>query len=624
MSPAVMDAPVLETPRREPMDQPESEVARIISRARAQRLPMTRALLPGLVTGLLLWLSFTPVDFGPLAWVALVPLLMLVRMPEAASRMSLALWLCGAAHWLATLQWMRLGDPTMYIAWGVMSLYLACYWPLFVGLARGAVHRLGMPLIIAAPVIWTGLEYLRAHLFTGFAWYLLGHSQHNWVEMIQISDLVGGYGVTFVVMAANACAAMFIPEKWFATLGLMRKSGEPDKRLIVASRQRAIALTCMVVLVGSTAVYGYVRRGQAEFTQGPRVGIVQGNFPAYVRSDMTMDEVLEEWREIYRTHRFLTGRLVPEQPDLILWPEGMFRFPLLLSEEGMTDKELDEGHDHIPVEQWKNRTTRELLEEMALEANAGLIIGLDAHTLTRDEGYRNYNAAAYLEPGRGLTGRYDKIHRVIFGEYIPLRESFPFLQSLTPYSGDFGIDAGQSVQLFQYKDWTLAPNICFEDSVPHLIRNMVWTAQKRAGKHVDCLVNLSNDGWFHGSSELDQHLITASFRCIETRTPMIRSVNTGISAIIDGDGIVREPDVFFDLDSKLDGATPRTSLRDPKTGRYYRQLNCAQVGNVPLDPRRSLYVAGGDWFAMLCLIGCVATGLHGFVARTARTAASPA
>jgi apolipoprotein N-acyltransferase len=144
----------------------------------------------------------------------------------------------------------------------------------------------------------------------------------------------------------------------------------------------------------------------------------------------------------------------------------------------------------------------------------------------------------------------------------------------------------------------VSPIICFEDTVPQLVRGIAAGADQK----IDVFVNLTNDGWFAGSSELDQHLITASFRCIETRTPMVRAVNTGCSAIIDGDGVVRDPEVFIDGDAK--SAEEAKSFVDPETGRWSKSLNAALVGNVPLDNRTSVYVRTGDWFAQSC---CLAT-----------------
>ncbi len=134
-------------------------------------------------------------------------------------------------------------------------------------------------------------------------------------------------------------------------------------------------------------------------------------------------------------------------------------------------------------------------------------------------------------------------------------------------------------------------------------------------------MNLTNDGWFHGSSELDQHLITARFRCIETRTPMVRAVNTGISALIDGDGLIVEPDELIDLDGLTNGS-PRKSIRDPHTGRLYKEINCAQVGDVPLDDRESLYVMLGDWFAGLCAAVCLCLAVVGLLPRSFLTRAT--
>jgi apolipoprotein N-acyltransferase len=129
--------------------------------------------------------------------------------------------------------------------------------------------------------------------------------------------------------------------------------------------------------------------------------------------------------------------------------------------------------------------------------------------------------------------------------------------------------------------------------------------QDSNGKACDVLVNLTNDAWFHGSSELDQHLITAAFRCVETRTPMARCVNGGISAFIDGNGQIREPDQILVMKEPFEGTRPQLTdvktMRDPATGKWRRQFSGIIFGQVPLDPRTSLYVQYGDWFAGLCL-----------------------
>ena len=132
--------------------------------------------------------------------------------PQATRWMYTALFVAGYVNYIATLQWMRHGDPTMIIAMLALAAYCAAYIPLFVGVTRFVHHRWGAPLVLAVPVVWTGLEYVRAHIGTGFAWYFLSHTQHRWLELIQISDLTGAYGVTFVVAMGNDTADKTLEE----------------------------------------------------------------------------------------------------------------------------------------------------------------------------------------------------------------------------------------------------------------------------------------------------------------------------------------------------------------------------------------------------------------------------
>jgi apolipoprotein N-acyltransferase len=223
---------------------------------------------------------------------------------------------------------------------------------------------------------------------------------------------------------------------------------------------------------------------------------------------------------------------------------------------------------------------------------------------------------------------------VIFGEYVPLKETLPWLQAFSPLPDDFGISAGAGPVAFDAGRWNVAPIICFEDTVPHLVRGIVrrfdatdsHNAVKPERQRLACLLNLTNDGWFHGSSELDQHLITSAFRAVECRTPLVRAVNTGISAVIDGDGVIREPEVFLDGEAtwqkqrdtlkqagrnRSEQRVPlsmfepvRSTLTDPATGRWRKSLNATVIDTVPLDNRRSAYVAYGDWFGGTCSAAC--------------------
>jgi apolipoprotein N-acyltransferase len=224
---------------------------------------------------------------------------------------------------------------------------------------------------------------------------------------------------------------------------------------------------------------------------------------------------------------------------------------------------------------------------------APLLLGVDlVHCAV--EGVRHYSTSILVDfDGRTrrarLSGRYDKMHPVAFGEYLPFGDWFPWMYDLSPLQG--GLVPGKRAESFRIgkdKAVRVAPNICFETCVPHLIRWQVASLTER-GEEPDLLVTQSNDGWFWGSAALDMHLVCAVFRAVECRKPLVTAANTGISAWIDADGNVlaqggrREPAVVV--------AEPR------------------------IDTRRSLYVRYGDWFAATCLAGCAVCAAVGLRAR---------
>jgi len=574
---------VVSTPPHANAAPPDRTVQEIITEARVRQqaarggAPFRNGLVLSVSTAVLLWLSFMPVNFSPLAWIAPVPLMLLVRLVQPTRRMYVACYLGGLAFFLPALQWMRLGDPAMYLAWGLLAAYLAFSFPIFVAVTRVAVHRFGVPLAIAAPAVWVGLDYAKAHVMTGFAWYFLAHTQYRWLELIQISDLVGAYGVTFVMALAAAALAGVVPECWF-------QFPKPGFAVIPPRITPVfVSLAVCIAVLG----YGFVRRHQAIFEAGPRVALIQGNFIASLRIPD------EDYNKTFQTHLKLTAYAVREQPDVIIWPEGMVRWPLMSAPPELSAEELRQREPRVPPDLWRDTGIRDALVRESQRTGAAMIYGIECVDLS-DDGLRTSNSAVFVRPDTGVAGRYDKIHLVPFGEYLPFQRALPWLIHFTPYPAGFGLTPGQHAAVFEYRNWRMAPVICFEDTVPHLVRQIVGADGHRE-RPVDLIVNLTNDGWFRGSSELDQHLITAAFRAVECRTPVVRAVNTGISAVIDGDGAILDPDVFIDGDNQ-----GRKTARDPKTGRWHKQLNAAVVQTVPLDPRSSLYVLCGDWFAMLC------------------------
>ena len=554
---------------------------------------------------ILLWLSFTPMEWSALAWIALVPLSQLLRLSALPRRCYFVTW-CVAFVWaVATLQWMRLGHPAMFLALAGLAFYVALYVPAFVWLGRRCV-AMRIPVWLAVPIVWTALEYVRAWMITGFAWYFVGHSQYRWSALIQICDVTGVYGVTFIVALISGAIAVNVPLLWLKRIHL---SVDADT-LNPASRQVQWipVITASVVLIGSL-IYGVVRRTPSEqFPAGPVFALIQGNFTPTMKQDQAEDT------HRYRVHDSLTREAVLLQPDIVVWPETMFPTPMRSVADGVSDKQILEqlpgnvlqayGNDTDPlIQNWRAEDVQKRLEMHAQASGAALLIGVEAVVVEKEQ-IKVFNSAVFVRPDLGYTGRYDKIHRVVFGEYIPLKSMFPWLHNLTPFGSNFGIEQGDSVRMFEYGGYRIAPLICFEDTVPELVRQIA--AQRNdAGNECDVLVNLTNDAWFHGSSQLDQHLITAAFRCVETRMPMVRCVNGGISAFIDGNGQIRDPAEILVLKEPFDGLqvalNPVENLRDPQTGHWRRQFSGIIFGQAPLDPRQSLYVKYGDWFAGLCL-----------------------
>jgi apolipoprotein N-acyltransferase len=189
---------------------------------------------------------------------------------------------------------------------------------------------------------------------------------------------------------------------------------------------------------------------------------------------------------------------------------------------------------------------------------------------------RDYNSAILVDPTGQVRGRYHKMHPVMFGEYVPFGDVVPWLYRLTPLRQ--GLSPGDQPQAFEVAGLRLAPSICFESTVPHLIRRHVVRLSEK-GTPPDVLVNVTDDGWFWGSSILDLQLACAVFRAVELRCPFLVAANTGLSAHIDGNGVVRQ--------------------RGP------RRDQAVLVARVVPDGRWCGYRRWGDWPTALCLAACV-------------------
>ncbi len=181
-------------------DQETHSIETVGLGARVSRHRMVAAI----ASGFLLWTSFPPVEWSWLAWIALVPLFWLATLPGPSSKTYLAAWAGGLVFWLLALEWVRLSDASAWLGWLLMALVFSLWWPGFLALTRWAVFRLQLPLILAAPIIWVGGEFLRAYFLSGFPWYYLAHSQFRRLYLIQIADFTGSLGISFLIAVVNA------------------------------------------------------------------------------------------------------------------------------------------------------------------------------------------------------------------------------------------------------------------------------------------------------------------------------------------------------------------------------------------------------------------------------------
>jgi apolipoprotein N-acyltransferase len=544
---------------------------------RAASVPWYRStVVLGLASGLALWAAFPPLGLWPLAWVAPVGWVLLACDETLLGRRPyLMLWAAGLLHWMGLLYFLVLPHWAGIFGWIAIGLYLAFYIPVFVGLTRVAVHRLRISVVVAAPVVWTGLELARGHLFTGFSIGLLGHTQVHWPALIQIADALGAYGVSFVVMLVAACVARMLP---------------------LQSRSWTLwPAAPAVAVVGAALLYGQYRLNEQppDATDGRvlRVALIQGS------SDTIFEYNPERDQQAFRDYFEESLRARDEHPDLdlVIWPESMFTagLPDLIvegdvappPEAGMTATEYQDRLRKVTTH-FENKSfdvsqhVNTLVQgDDVRRLQVALLVGTE--TLHYDsQPPRRYNSAILIDPSGQVVDRYYKMHRVMFGEYVPLGDLLPWLYKLTPLPE--GLTAGDSPRVFSVAGFRLSPSICFESTVPHLIRRQV-AELTRQNAAPDLLVNVTNDGWFWGSNALDLHLACGVFRAVENRRPFLVAANTGLSAFVDGNGrIVRQ--------------SPRRA-----TDRIYAE--------VRRDGRHGLYQIAGDWPAAACLAFCL--GLAG-------------
>jgi apolipoprotein N-acyltransferase len=437
--------------------------------------------------GVLYFLGFVGYGQLYLSWICFVPILIAVR----GVRLRRALWLgtifgfatnLGGYYWVIHLltDFAYLDLPLAVLGYVLLCLYQGFLLALVITLVRKAERDLSIPPWIALPIAMLAVEMLYPLLFPSF----LGNSQYLFLPITQIVELFGMYGLEALLLMVNGAAYE-----------------------LVVSRLERRPLVRRAVLVPAGAfvfalVYGLVRLPmvdrQAETARRTRVALVQTNLGS-------RDKHLHADAFI-RRHIEMSQRTVAEHPevDLFVWPESAY-------------------NAKIP------RSVKNVGRVVTPGIPRPVVFGAITGETERDADgeYRAYNSAVLTSSTGDVLGIYDKVVLLAFGETIPLSDRLPFLKKLFPQTGFW--TRGSHFEHLRLRDGTkLLPMVCYEDIIPSLVRD-IW---QNAGP-AEALVNITNDSWYGDTYEPLIHLALASFRAIETRRALIRSTNTGISAIVD-------------------------------------------------------------------------------------------
>lgn len=521
--------------------------------------------------GLLAWLSFPPVGLWPLAVLAPIPWLMLIAQPKLTGRRpALQIYMGSWLHWIMLLYYIRIPHWLLNFGWLVMSAYLCIYLALFVGIARHAVHRWKLPLLIAAPLTYCGLEILRSYLFGGFAMQLWGHTLAKQTIAIQVADLFGGYGLSLLLILA-ATSIYQVATTW-----------KTDRK------RMAIAALTLVATISGTLGYGAWRLSEPTTTpdrQPIRIALIQGSV------DTTFPATREEYdrikKDTFFNYQDLTVKALQSHDDIdvVAWPEGKFTVgPDYLIPDDISGFSQDQQSMLLRHQRefpwaalqatWPDELPKPgsptSIKQRPIFITSCATVDLNTELI--------YNTALEFDRNGNLVTRYNKNHLVMFGEFFPLSDWFPFLRELTPIGQ--GFESGDDPVAFEAGEYTLSPSICFESTVPHVMRRHVNRLASE-GNPADTLINLSDDGWFYGAAALDHHLACNIFRSVELRVPNLVAANTGFSADIDNSGKVRQ------LGPRRDEGVIVAELNPSERTSLYRLW-----GDIPLGLTSLFAIAG--------------------------------
>ena len=538
--------------------------------------PSSRTVLVlALLSSILQYLSFFPANLGSLGWVALTPLLVLSKFP-LPRQAGWVIWSCCFAQYLCSLRWMMVADERMIATWILLAWWCSLFPITGIHLLRLLSTHLGLPLAILAPLIWIPLEHSRAYLLTGFPWYYLAHTQHEVIPLLQTADIAGTQLLTFIVALSNGWVAdllLFI-RPWFLPLSSITR-----KSILLATGTGGIILILLSFAYGKWKISVTLE----SLEPGPKIVSMQGNHPQAARNDETYFDGL--WDD----YLVLLGRAKKLAPDLIVWPETSFPFEIqtILCEAGpLMGKPRVGDSDSI-------------LARKSVFSGPSHLLGASIAIVDNGTIIRRHNSALLQDIAHERVVRYDKIHRVPFGEYLPMKDYFPGMNLLSPYTFDYSISSGNCFPRFPVqgdkREYIFTTLICYEDSDFILAR---LAAGADGLPRPDFLVNQSNDGWFKGTEEHEQHLAVARFRAVETRRSLIRSVNMGISALVDPIGRVLTPNAFPGDPSTFE--IPQDAINLPGSQWHlFKAKPLVILATIPICHADSIYMLYGDWLAWM-------------------------
>jgi apolipoprotein N-acyltransferase len=503
--------------------------------------------LAAISSGLLCTGCFPPFDQSWLCWIALTPLIAAVWF---SGRDSKRLWLrnlalgyvAGVVFFTATFSWFGSLGVLYDNFWLrglslLLSIYLGlnfAFWSWFIGLiVPGDFLSSWRNLVTAflAAVAWVAHEWVRGWLFSGFGWNGLGVALHsNWL-LIQIAEFTGVTGLSFVIAFANIIAVT-TPLRLFREAQIPRVRPHFDFTLTLAG------------IVGLLA-FGFYSAQNRPPAKTLRVAAVQAHIPQHEKFDSQFSAQI--FQRFARLSEIALRSSSP--PDLLVWPETSLPDPV---------RDL-------------NTKSSDFVTSFSASSKTDLLLG----TLDVEDGH-DYNAALLLSGATQQMQIYRKVHLVPFGEYIPLRHSFPLFAAVASkwVPGDF--DTGRDYTVFRLSnsDVRVAPLICFEDTIGDLARQFVL-------RGANLLVDVTNDAWFLRSAGSRQHLANAIFRCIETRRVMVRAANTGVTCFLNEFGRV-------------------TQILQDETGSTFTEGVLTGEVKVPTEGELTFYTRHGELFAKLC------------------------